>query len=142
MKKGRMAGSGLVKAAYCIWDGYSRCVDRFEYIFLQSSVMKLLKGSADILSACLEGSFLMRMSDPSNGRVYSGSALLGSIKRSFCRAESLIGSFYEGSCFRRVVAETGALLAAVDTSLSETDWDTLKENSRIIGIFRRCSRKK
>ncbi|MFA5317736.1 MAG: hypothetical protein WC369_10000 [Dehalococcoidales bacterium] len=141
MKRDRTAGSGLIKATYFIWSGYSRCVDRFESVFMQSSVMKLLKGSADILSVCLEGSFVARMSRSSNG-VYSESALLGNIKRSFCRAESLIGLYYEGSSFRRIAVEIDALLVPVDMFLSGTHWDTLKDSSKIIGILRRCNRKK
>jgi len=142
MKRDRTSGSGLVKTAFYIWNGYSRCVDRFESIFLQSSVIKLSKVPADILSACLEGSFLVRISRTSDGRVYSGSALFGSIKRSFCRAESLIVSYYEGSGFRRIAAEIDAVLVHVGAFLSGTDWDTIGDNSKIIGILRRCRRTK
>jgi len=139
MKRDMTDGSGLIRSVRYIWNGYSRCVDRIESVFLKSSVVKLLRGSVDILSACVEGSFPARMSRRSNGCVYSGSALLGAIKRPFCGAESLIGSYYEGSGFRRIADGIDALLVRADIFLFGARWNAFKDNSKIIGILRRCS---
>ncbi len=142
MKRGRTAGSGLVKAAQYTWGVYSRFIDRLESVFLQSLVIKFLRKAADILSASVEGSFLASVSRPLNGCVYSGSVLIGSIKRPFRRAESRIGAYYEESGFRRIASEIEALFVRVDKLFSGSGWKTLKDNSKMIGMLRRCSGKK
>jgi len=142
MKRNRTDVSVLIKSTRYIWNVYSRCVDNIESVFLQSSVMKMLRGSAVILSACIEGSLLARISRRSNGCVYYDSALLGAVKRSFCGAESLIGPYYEGSGFRRIADGIDALLVRADIFLSGARWNAFKDNSKIIGILRRCSGKR
>lgn len=142
MKSGRRYGSGLVEAACYMWDAYSRCVDRLESIFMQSSVMKLLKAATGILSANIKGSFIAGMSRPLDRNIYYGSVLLGCIKRPFCRAVSLVGMYYEGSGFRRIASGIETLLVQVDVFFSGSGWKALKDNSKMIGILRRCSGKK
>ncbi|MFA5164103.1 MAG: hypothetical protein WC481_00860 [Candidatus Omnitrophota bacterium] len=103
--------------------------------------MKMLKGSADMMSACLEGSILLRMSRASNRYVYSDSALFGNIKKLFCRCETLMESYYEGSGFQSIAAEINTLFTVLDGFLSGVRWDRMKGSSKIIGILKRCGRK-